>query len=331
MASIQRPTTASLSAAFPALSAQPCLDDLSSAASTEVVAPPDSVQDKIGFVLNNMQASNVGEQSASLREVLDGQPGCVQWFAQYLVVKRVSLEPNFHGLYGAMLSELSMRPLNRVVLQSTLQNARVLLASPKIRSSSSQRSLLKNLGSWLGQITLARNKPILFKQLNIKELLFKCGIDGKPHTFLFNDTQIADESFLEDVNGLLNAGEVSSLFAPDETERIIGGCRDRAKKRGQETRDGIWADFVSTVRENLHIVLAMSPVGSAFGSLLGRGRVAARRFARTCIWFSSIALRMVDMTVSPCRTCTRSTSWSFWSGPSVDTYTSSCPAQASKR
>ena len=120
---------------------------------------------------------------------------------------------------------------------------------------------------------------------DIKELLFKCGIDGKPHTFLFNDTQIADESFLEDVNGLLNAGEVSSLFAPDETERIIGGCRDRAKKRGQETRDGIWADFVSTVRENLHIVLAMSPVGDAF-----RGRL--RQFPSlvnccTIDWFTA--------------------------------------------
>ena len=66
---------------------------------------------------------------------------------------------------------------------------------------------------------------------DIKELLFKCGIDGKPHTFLFNDTQIADESFLEDVNGLLNAGEVSSLFAADEAERIVSGCRARAKTR----------------------------------------------------------------------------------------------------
>ena len=103
---------------------------------------------------------------------------------------------------------------------------------------------------------------------DIKELLFKCGIEGKPHTFLFNDTQIADESFLEDVNGLLNAGEVSSLFASDEAERIIGGCRARAKTRGLETRDGIWSDFISTVRENLHIVLAMSPVGDDFRARL---------------------------------------------------------------
>jgi CCR4-NOT transcription complex subunit 1 len=52
-----------------------------------------------------------------------------------------------------------------------LQNARVLLASSKIRSSSSQRSLLKNLGSWLGQITLARNRALLMRDLDMKELV----------------------------------------------------------------------------------------------------------------------------------------------------------------
>ena len=103
---------------------------------------------------------------------------------------------------------------------------------------------------------------------DLKILLFKCGIDNQPMTFLFSDTQIVEESFLEDINGLLNAGEVPSMFANDEIQRVIGGCRDRAKTHGLETADGIWAHFISTVRENLHIVLAMSPVGDAFRSRL---------------------------------------------------------------
>ena len=64
-----------------------------------------------------------------------------------------------------------MKALQRAILNSTLQNARVLLSSAKIRSSSSQRSLLKNLGSWLGQITLARNRAILMRDLDMKELI----------------------------------------------------------------------------------------------------------------------------------------------------------------
>eukprot|EP00966_Prymnesium_polylepis_P150147 3468224-Prymnesium_polylepis.1 len=118
-----------------------------------------------------MTMQNLTVKSAELLEIIKDNSGYIVWFAQYLVVKRVSLEPNFHTLYGGMLDELQMKPLHRAILNSTLQNARVLLSSAKIRSSSSQRSLLKNLGSWLGQITLARNNAILMRDLDMKELI----------------------------------------------------------------------------------------------------------------------------------------------------------------
>jgi len=35
----------------------------------------------------------------------------------------------------------------------------------------SDRSLLKNLGHWLGMITLAKNKPIILDDINLKMLL----------------------------------------------------------------------------------------------------------------------------------------------------------------
>lgn len=38
----------------------------------------------------------------------------------------------------------------------------VLLTSDKAAANFSDRSLLKNLGHWLGMITLAKNKPILY-------------------------------------------------------------------------------------------------------------------------------------------------------------------------
>ena len=47
-----------------------------------------------------------------------------------------------------------------------------VLQSPTITTSTADRSVLRNLGMWLGQITLARNKPILQRHLHLKELLF---------------------------------------------------------------------------------------------------------------------------------------------------------------
>ena len=71
---------------------------------------------------------------------------------------------------------------------------------------------------------------------------------------------------MEDINNILNSGEVPNLFEADEYERVIIGCRPGAKEAGiaEGNRDEIFNFFINRVRNNLHIVLAMSPVGSAF-------------------------------------------------------------------
>jgi dynein heavy chain len=87
---------------------------------------------------------------------------------------------------------------------------------------------------------------------------------GKGMMFLFSDMQIVKEAFLEDINNILNTGEVPNLFPPDEAEQIVGLVRPVAKAAGKETRDGIWQHFVQMIRENLHITLAFSPIGEGF-------------------------------------------------------------------
>ena len=46
--------------------------------------------------------------------------------------------------------------------------------------------------------------------------------------FLFDDTQIVYEAFLEDVNGILNTGEVPNLFKADELMAIFQEDKVRA-------------------------------------------------------------------------------------------------------
>lgn len=95
---------------------------------------------------------------------------------------------------------------------------------------------------------------------DIRGLLKKSAIDpGEPQVFLFSDTQIVKESFLEDVNNLLNSGEIPNLFPSDEKISICDEVKTRAS--GLDSRDQQYAYFVQICRENLHIVLAFSPVG----------------------------------------------------------------------
>jgi hypothetical protein len=60
---------------------------------------------------------------------------------------------------------------------------------------------------------------------DLKSLYRTAGIDGTPVVFLFNDTQIVTESFLEDINNMLNSGEVPGMFTQDDKDRVVNDVR----------------------------------------------------------------------------------------------------------
>ena len=101
---------------------------------------------------------------------------------------------------------------------------------------------------------------------DLKNVLRKAGGEGSPTVFLFNDTQIKMESFLEDINNILNTGEVPNMFAKDETAQVIDMVTQRAVKAGVNagSRADLFQFFVDECRRNLHMVLCFSPVGDAF-------------------------------------------------------------------
>lgn len=65
---------------------------------------------------------------------------------------------------------------------------------------------------------------------DLKSLLLRAGCEGKPIVFLFADTQIADEMFTEDINMILNTGDVPNLYAPDEKVEILEKMQTAARE-----------------------------------------------------------------------------------------------------
>jgi dynein heavy chain len=47
---------------------------------------------------------------------------------------------------------------------------------------------------------------------DVKKVLMICGIENKSVTFLFCDTQIINEQMLEDINNVLNSGDVTGIY-----------------------------------------------------------------------------------------------------------------------
>ena len=132
--------------------------------------PSEAIQDKILFVINNLSFDNMEIKATELRDVFSFD--YYKWFSTY-IVKRASLEPNFHSLYSHFLDKLSQKDLYDFILEETLSHVYGLLNSEKTLASSQERTTLKNLGTWLGMITLAKNRPIRHKNLAVKELLLE--------------------------------------------------------------------------------------------------------------------------------------------------------------
>jgi len=123
-----------------------------------------------------------------------------------------------------------------------------------------------------------------FKEF-MKELMFQAGIEGDKVCFTMTDNQIINEGFLEDINNLLNTGEIPNLMLPEDKDKIINSLRPIVvKMKRVDTIENINATFVERIRDNLHITLCMSPVGDTL-------RVRCRMFPSlvnccTLNWFS---------------------------------------------
>jgi CCR4-NOT transcription complex subunit 1 len=141
----------------------------------ELTEPPEEISDKVLFIINNLAPINFDSKLDDMREHFrDEYAG---WFANYVVDQRISTEPNNHQLYLRFLDAMNKPNVLTLIFQETIAKSAALLNAEKTMQSSSERTILKNLGSWLGSITLARDKPIKFKNLSFKDLLIE-GFDS---------------------------------------------------------------------------------------------------------------------------------------------------------
>jgi len=142
----------------------------------ESIQPPkEGEQDKIAFIFNNLSMMNMSQKAEDLHEVLTLEDNIHhrRWLAQYLVMKRASIEPNFHKTYFSYLEVIKSEALYQDTINETYKNIRILLSCDKSNANFGDRSLLKNLGHWLGLLLLARNKPILMVDLDMKQLVIE--------------------------------------------------------------------------------------------------------------------------------------------------------------
>ena len=70
------------------------------------------------------------------------------------------------------------------------------------------------------QIEVVKNYNMRIWREDIKKCLMMAGVENKPISFLFVDTQIINEQMLEDLNNILNSGDVTNIYQEKDFEDI---------------------------------------------------------------------------------------------------------------
>jgi len=100
---------------------------------------------------------------------------------------------------------------------------------------------------------------------DVKNCLLQAGSKRLPTTFLLVDTQIIGEKMLEDINNILNTADVPNIYNTDDLEDMNKIARRDCQDKGiEQTPINLFNAYLIAVKKNIHVVLAMSPMGESF-------------------------------------------------------------------
>ena len=144
---------------------------------------PSLPAERLLFLVNNVVSSNLSEKAREIAILLQEQgeeePLVGSWLARYLVLKRIGGEPNQHLIYLRLI--LSVEQLRAEAAISLLHwtllvavcKARALIISLSAIPVASDEMLLRNLGAWIGLVTLGLQRPLLHGYVPIIELVLE--------------------------------------------------------------------------------------------------------------------------------------------------------------
>ncbi|EAA13034.3 AGAP011441-PA [Anopheles gambiae str. PEST] len=166
-----------------------------------------------------------------------------------------------------VLFQYALQHLNKVCRVISMAGGSSLLIG---MGGSGRQSLTKLAAQLCGQ-SLFQPEITKFYGINewredLKKVLKEAGGLGHDTVFLLTEAQLQEEAFLQDIDCLLNLGEVPNIFAIDEKQEILEMVR-LAAQGGNRNLDisplEVFQFFVNRCKQKLHIVICFSPIGGA--------------------------------------------------------------------
>ena len=155
-------------------------------------------------------------------------------------------------------NQISKTPMNIVLFQFALEHISRICRVLKQRGGnvmlvgvggSGKQSLTKMAayvcGYDIASIELTNTYGITEFHEDLIKILKNAGVKAQPLVFLFTDNHIKEESFLEDINSILNSGEVPNLFPMEDKAEILEAvAKDAARANRTDVNFFIFVCFL---------------------------------------------------------------------------------------
>ena len=186
------------------------------------------------------------------------------WFEQLIVNHNAKLKDGSPPT-RLVLFDHALEHLTRIHRVLRTENGHALL----VGVGGSGKQSLARVAAEMAQcdvfeITLTRGYNDTSFREDLKKLYNVLGVQNRKTMFLFTDNHVVEEGFLESINNMLTTGSVPALFSDEEKDSLVNAIRESLHENNVPvTRDEGWRFFMSRCRANMHVVLAMSPIGDS--------------------------------------------------------------------
>lgn len=158
----------------PPMSYLPTVLDNTTKPTEEIAQPSKKIVDTLSLYMNMMNEMEYLKAKDAALKCIEADVNTIPWLA-HTIVDRATTQFNNHLLFFKFISATQNRSLANTVLAETAGKIKRILELNKGNDEPDEKSkkALKNLAAFMGIITIGDNKPILAKDLDLKEILIE--------------------------------------------------------------------------------------------------------------------------------------------------------------
>ena len=144
---------------------------------------PEEIIDKIKFIFGTPIKSNLPDKIKDLKSIFKDEK-VIKWFSQYFINSFINTENiRYFPKYYEVFDQLKNKDLHKEIIKATIKSVikNSTIDCDTISSENKAKETLKNLGLWLGEYKISKDRPILAKDLDFKSLIINACENGKLH------------------------------------------------------------------------------------------------------------------------------------------------------